>query len=741
MKKAVVFASLFLSLLAEATIVVVTNGTEATVFCSANSSTVESLDNPFFAPDIETVVFSITNGLAYYPSQASTYTGGTVVQRGQLYINRGDALGTGPVRLGTENYEAALLVDGTHVVLNNKLVFGPKTCYALGMNKGPQPGSLTLKSIGVVETAETRIIRLGRASAGNAATVCLSLTEPDSEAVQRVNLSGALALTLDGGTVKAASDAQSPFFSMVYSSDEPDVTVTTNGVAVDVADGADIEFGVPLKFASIPEYTVLETYSPANNSFESGLSPWTIVATPPNTQTGEVRSNGSPFDTYNGTAWTTSDGSKYAMLRHDAVLSTSITVPTTGRWRVRFKLGCRPQASYSLGIRTEVKIDGETVHTVPKLSTLEERHPFEEVVTDPFDLSAGESHTLAFANIGGNADNSMNFDMVTLERVFTEYAVGTFSKVGPGGLTMSGQGFDGAGISVGDGTLTLYNSRLDDMDMAVSACTTGALHLAEIGSGAAVDVASGGTLALFCTGTNILVNPSFEANKVGFTAINPTGWTISVDPEYANANNTSSGRPASGVQMNGTSVSASGPHTPYGVVTAFLRENTKLSQSFSLVEAGSYNISYVQACRSYYTGYKMPLYVEVDGETVLSVPAHEDNYGYERHEVNVPLAAGSHVITFRSGRSFSGYQGEMVFIDDVSLRKIDSYPEIQGEIRMASGSTLVLDQYADFTIPYFYVDGVRINGRRGAIVRAGVAVSGAGSIRAGDTVGMQIILR
>ena len=177
MKGIVFFAASAAALCASATITVATNGTAVTVSVSANPSSVETLSVPFLSPDVSSVVFSITNGLYYYPASGSTDSGGTDVERGQLYIMRSDALGTGPIRIGASGFDSSLLARGASVVLTNKVVFGPKECYAVGMNND----SLTLKSIGVVESGSTKRIRLGRTSAGGASSVCLSLTDPESE--------------------------------------------------------------------------------------------------------------------------------------------------------------------------------------------------------------------------------------------------------------------------------------------------------------------------------------------------------------------------------------------------------------------------------------------------------------------------------------------------------------------------------------------------------------------------------
>ncbi|HNX04985.1 MAG TPA: hypothetical protein PKI32_05760, partial [Opitutales bacterium] len=104
--------------------------------------------------------------------------------------------------------------------------------------------------------------------------------------------------------------------------------------------------------------------------------------------------------------------------------------------------------------------------------------------------------------------------------------------------------------------------------------------------------------------------------------------------------------------------------------------------------------------------------------------------------------AGEHTITFTTGATETSGSGEMVFIDDVSVRlKSAEAVQSEGEIRMASGSTLQLDNSDPVNIKYFYVGGVKINGRRSAIADAGVTVTGSGMITVGVPRGFTLSIR
>lgn len=221
-----------------AAVSVVTNDTVVSVNGSGE------LNEAFLAPFVTSVVFASSPMIQYYPSAPSTYAGGTEVANGQLYVGRDDALGSGPISLGTEG-DAALMVRDREVTVPNRVDFVRSGAYAVGF--GDAIGSLTLKSIGTGGSTY-HTVRLGRNAAGNVGRVTLSLTEEDSEPISQFMLQGALKLTLDGGTIKARSDAKAPFFNL-STSDPADITVTAAGVTFESPEGTTLRPGQPLKFS------------------------------------------------------------------------------------------------------------------------------------------------------------------------------------------------------------------------------------------------------------------------------------------------------------------------------------------------------------------------------------------------------------------------------------------------------------------------------------------------------------
>ena len=206
---------------------VVTND-GAVVFSNSVKEQV-TLTDPLLAEDgISSVEYNSTGSYYLKPTSPATYTGGTTVSFGQIYIKSGGALGPGVLTI--KDY-SSVIVDGGSVTFGHKVVFNPVSSYVSAIDGG----DFTLKSIGA-EGADS-VVRIGRAGAGDQSTGTLSLTDPGSEAVRQIKTSGNLDLTLDGGTLKARGDAVSPFFTSATAGDTPKATVSMNGVTVDVAAG------------------------------------------------------------------------------------------------------------------------------------------------------------------------------------------------------------------------------------------------------------------------------------------------------------------------------------------------------------------------------------------------------------------------------------------------------------------------------------------------------------------------
>lgn len=679
---------------------VLTNGSTVTVKAIAGS--LPTLTEPFFKENVSNVVFDTSSVyFRYNPTEASTYEGGSEITKGQLTVDRGDAFGTGAVTVGTTGM-AALMARDRDVTIPNKVVFNRSDAYAVGF--GNTLGSLTLKSIGTGNSLY-RTIRLGREGAGSVGRVTLSLTDPESEAVRQFGLQGAVQLRLDGGTVRARADAENPFFRVVTAGDAADITVAANGVTVEVPADSTLELGQPLSFESVVVTNVVGTCVPENASFEEGLTGgWTYTMLVGGGTGSGIKETPCPW---NGDGTYKPDGNRFAMVRQGVRLSTVVSVPEDGLWRVVFWRGGRP-GGYSVDIGLTVSLgDGKT--SFPASSVCD----FVECRTQPILLVAG-THTLSFETSNGGSGHSLNIDNVSLERVELEPLRGQIAKTGAGTLLFDGYGFGGGVVSVKSGTLDLRGQSLAD--------------------NATVNVANGAELTLSAFGMNAVTNGGFEADgpKDFASQAKPRSWTIKAGSSED-----------WGLQSNGGILSSDGPQTTQGSTTVFLRENVTIGQRVTASVAGTYRFSFLAADRKFETSHKVPVSVSVDGVELVAIDARDAYVDFTRYIVDVELTAGEHEIAFATRQAGSGVTwGNIVFIDDVSLRHIRAIDLAVGcEIRMETGATLELDASGKVTVGNLFVDGVRFRGGRAALVRAGVAVTGEGRLWAGESAGMAITIR
>ena len=722
---------------------VVTNGTEVTVTPLFSSG--KTFTETYHSPEITKVIFSsdTSRQLTYAPNGIPTYEGGTEVVGVQMRIPRCDVFGSGNVILGGGGVIAALIAYGVDVTITNKVIFNNSDSYAMGYTGG----NITLKSVGT-NVGGYKTIRLGRVNAHDPSDATLSLTDPASEALNRINLQGACALKLDGGTIKALSTAYNPFFNVTTSGDVADISITTNGVTFEVPAGTTLHPGQPLKFSEVQQYVVKETFYPENWDFEEANSTWTFTCSG-QYKDSTIKSMPSAWD---GNGAYPPRGSRYAMLRQQTVLSTGINVPADGLWRVAFLRGCR--AGFSSGMTLGVLVDGTTKHTFPALSGSSYDCSFTELVTEPFEMTSG-SHTLAFSVSSAESTYSFNVDAVRLERVDALSIRGTLAKTGAGTMDLTGQDLSGAHLTAAEGTLALGSVTFDGSDLTVQ---SGAMALIEdsvingavsvaaggtnrilnctFGEDAVISVADGGVLVLSDLGVNLIANGSFEANGPQTYAAGtyPKGWTWDREEDLGTINGDG------GLQGNGGTLSASGPYTPAGSVSAYLREACFYSQTVNCRVAGNYSLSLIAADRKLGHSEQMPVYLIVDGVTVATLPARESYGDYTRIAAEVPLTVGDHVIKIAAGKANTPALGNMVFIDDVRLRRIAPMNKITaGEFRLASGAELNLDLLDRLEVEAkFLVDGVEVRGRKSALAGAGVIVTGQGKIFVNDFKGFVI---
>ena len=706
----------------------VTTNEGAVVFVNSSSERATVTDSYLASDGIDSLSFNSTNsgGFDFMPTQPSTYTGGTTIDEGQLYIYSDGALGSGPV---TINDGSSLIVRGCDIVFDDKVVFGESYIAGFG------GGCPIMRSVGSIGAEKS--IRIGRNGAGTASKAVLSLTGGDSEALGRIYTSGALDLTLDGGTVAVRSDASSPFFKSATAADTPSATIAAAGVTFDVASGADVELGLSPVCRTIVT-NVVATVSIPNGDFESGLNGWTIDNSA-NSQSSGVKTNGSGFDTSGDDQWTTTNVTHYLMLRVNQKISRTITVPSDGLWRVVFDQGCRPGSNtYSLNMDTVVKVGDAGTTTFKGPAAQADLYGFKRFETGVMELSAGTSYRLEVSIEQKNASDinkSMNFDVFRMEKVEIADVVGRFTKTGGG--TLRTDAWTGADVQVGAGILNIESAAISNTVISVQG---GTLELvdARMKEGTQIGVSAGGALAFSPIGRKDLIsNGSFEVDgpQTNIVVMNPTGWTVGKTKSTENNKN------GSGLQGNGGNVTPNGPSTAARTVTVYLREYSTLSQTVSVTDAGKYRLSFTKACRTQFYSSSIPVTVTVDGVTVFE-STNNSTSEFERFSADVYLDAADHTVTFTTGAPSTPANGSMVFIDDVRLNPFKSQTEIDaGTIDMASGATLRLDNIEKVVIKDFRVDGMPIRGGRAAAGAAGVAVSGSGTVRFGDKPGLTVFLR
>ena len=681
---------------------------------------------------------------AYVPSGTPTHVGGTELKGGQMHLTRGDVFGVGDILLGGPNLTAGLIANGADVTVTNKVVFMDSNSYAMGFNSG---GKITLKSVGTA-AGGLRTIRLGRTTPGDPSEAVLSLTAPASEAVNRINLQGACALTLDGGTVKALATAYDPFFHVSTSGDVADITVSTNGVTFDVPAAATMHPGQPLKFQVVVVTNVVGTCRPENPGFEEGTTAnWSFEKQVGGEGDSGVKSTPNSWDGQGGYPPV---GSKFAMVRQGVRLATSVEVPEDGLWRVVFHRGGRP-GGYSVDISLDVALDDSVTH-YPASSELR----FTQYKADPVELSAG-IHEISITTSNGGSGHSVNIDEVGLERVEIVQIYGTLAKSGEGRMVLSGQDLTGVPVAADAGTLTFNDATLDGgtvsvqsgamtemEDMAiggrveVASGGTNVLRNSTLAENGSIAVAAGGVLNLSDFGTNLVTNGSFEQDgPQTYTQNKPTGWTWTREENLGSINDNG------GMQGDGGTLSASGPYTPAGDVTIYLREACSFKQQINCTVAGKYRISLLAADRKNGHSEQVPVYVKIGDDIVLTIPARDSYADYTRYFVDVDLAASNYELKILTGKAATPAIGNIVFVDDVRVRKIIQPLGTMedGELRLAAGAELNLDLIYSLDVKKVFVNDVQIRGGNATLRNAGVIVTGSGKIHAGARRGIAIGFR
>ena len=674
------------------------------------------------------------DAVLYLYNTGNNFAGGIFQTMSQMRICSSDAVGPGAV---------TMLGKSTVFNLNEPIAPDVKFIQDSAENLlGSVGPMLTIKSVGATANNAARVFRIGRSNA-NSCAITLALTDPESEGIgQYVFVGSSATFSFDGGVVKASPKTKDLFFTTAGGA-TPVARVTNNGVTFYTA-GADTELGLTLTFDGPKAITnVVETVEPQNWSFETGsFSPWSLNAGGVN-ESSSVQNNTSAFMNDSAgnhvEAFCTTNGSCFAVLRRYGSISQTVTLPTAGLWRVVYERGCRPHTGYpAQALSLTVSLGGDAHATVSPAQPSVAAYPFRRETTDLFELEAGPQ-VLKFTS---GPHNSANFavllDAIRLERCeLTPVPVGPLVKTGVGSLAVTNLVTDGL-VAVSNGTLTVRKTTLDGTPVEVAAGGTLELYTTTL-TNATVNVASGGTLRLRDgDGRNFVVNGSFEDNTLAAAEFQayasnsrPRGWTMSYD--------VSSDIP--GIQANGSGMSTRGPDTEYGRTTAYLRQQARLQQTVTVPADGTYELSFMHACRFGYNSYTIPLTCLIDGVAVTSNGTRMANYGFERSTTRVGLTAGEHTLVFSTGSSSVLYAA--LFIDDVRLMPVEGTNALDGNaIAFASGATLDLQNVE----PIYLAGGVTVDGRAvkgstNALRRAGVSVTGGGEIQIGPPQGTTVLVR
>ncbi len=599
---------------------------------------------------------------------------------------------------------------------------------------------LTVKSVGTTENNAGRRFDIGRGA--NECNITLALTDPESEGIGQYVLHGnASAFTFDGGVVKASSATKDLFFNTTAGA-TPAARVTNNGVTFDTA-GANTDLGLSLTFDAPRTATnVVDTVYPNDWSFESGnLTDKWSVNNGGNSEPSSAQATNSVF-MKDGTAaaslfvpsYFTTNGEYFAVVRRYHTISQSVTLPSSGRWRVVYERGCRPNTGYpSQGLEMTVSLGGQSSVS----PTQDAPYPFRREETALFDLEAGPQNNLSFA-VGASSSSSLAvfLDAVRLERCeVVDIPTGPFVKTGAGTLVVTNL-VEAGRVAVSNGTLGVRGTTLDGVSVEVA--NGGALTLyATRLTNATVSVAAGGALSI---SDNFVMNGSFEDN-----VLEPQGYQ-----DYASGNGPyrwkvkrlTGALDNPGIQANGSAFSNwPEAETSCGTQTVYMRPCSELHQTVTVPVAGTYEVSFLHGCRYGYPSYLLSLTLFVDDVEVASNGTHADNYAFERSSARLDLTAGEHTLRFAVGSSENRYAA--MFIDDVRLTALAESNELEGNaFAFASGATLDL-QNAEliYLAGGVTVDGRAVKGNTNALRRAGVIVTGPGSIQIGPPQGTTILFR
>lgn len=632
------------------------------------------------------------------PEGESTFSGGIVIDEGQLRVSGPQAIGTGPITIGSRG--CSLILDGENTVVPGRVKFDryqENSAWAASLNS-----LLTFTDI-------DGYAKLGR-DAGRGTKLAL-VPRADSAALTNVVLNGAIDLAL-GGTITIGAETADALFDASLPNTTPNVHVATSGVTFVTAEGANAKLGVPLHVDA--SQRVVARYTPENFDFES--DGWTLDNT---TKVSEDTSGSAIADNESGYVkvnnaivqeYCTTNGTHFLALRRACSASKTFTLEKDGAWQLVFDGSCRPANDYSLNLKVVASVDGVAVAETDVVTSNDKLYPWRRFASEPLKLAAGE-HTVSFACTDNKYRNSGYFiDTVRLEQVESR---GCVTVEGAGSLTIE-QLMDPAEIKVSGGTLVL--------------------DPATVPAEAGLSVSSGARLTLSGSAVNLIVNGGFEDSGCETFTTGATNWTFT----------SSNSDRVSGHQKDGCAMTESGPTAPEGLFTAYLRDTSTMAQTVSVTESGVYRLSFQQACRKSHNSWHLETSVSVDGEVRLTVPSQDSAYDFAAHSVDVELTAGDHTIVFATDvgtGATADVTGNMVFLDAISLVRVLPVSDLTPvRISLVSGSVLRLEDGVSVVTENLFVNGEKFGGSASRLKRLGVVVEGTGTLKAKAGSGIVVLI-
>lgn len=678
----------------------------------------------------------------FSPTEASALPDGIQLFDGQWRFASTQSMGAGPLVVGEPagGSQLAFVIAGTYDVLNEV-----RMAHSNSQVVATDNAHVTLHNLSVSDADIAPW--LGRAA--NKTMITLALDGETNSYLKGIHLSGkGSPFELDGGTIRMAAGAQSPFFTHVGTDADwaaSTFAVSKKPLTVDAQADADAKFGLPLVLDGVEEEIAV---LPANNSFEDGETGWTWAKADSSAgNKAGVQANGS---TWVSSSCRTSYGDKYYTLRclHKLTSSGSVTLTAATDWYVEFWDALRSQTDYnSQRIDVTVRlINAETAetYTVVRPGQTDYYYTFKHQKVGPFDVPAG-NYKIEFetswpgTEYDANKWSGVSIDNVRLVR--TRRVAQTIVKTGAGRVAVDGVTARGTSFTVEDGSFALQDSVADGVKVDVKGGATYefGLGLTRGADGMTVDVAVGGTLALRETDGNLIKNASFESPaQTDYARGDPTDWA------YAKVTTIAQQENGCGLQKNGKTMSSKGPYTSFGEQTAYIRNGYRLTQQVNVAVAGRYRFSFV---RSYRSGFYTP--GTDDFHLTASVSASGDEHAfdvpltasYEPFVQEIELEAGVHEVRFETSGS-ADTNGIMAFVDGVELTRICVIGDVQDvAVSLRSGSKVRLDNVKDVHIQNVTVDGRRVDGGVGSLRAAGVTVEGDGKLRVGDKTGLLVIVK